>query len=409
MRYVFGDCELDASKHRLSVAGADRAVEPQVFDLLRHMLENPGRLITHDELIEKVWQGRIVSDSAISARISAARSAVGDDGTRQAVIKTVPRRGFQLVVDVQVVPEGSDASQTASKPVSDKLERPSAAGQRVRFCGSGDGTRIAYATTGKGYPLVRAGHWLTHLEHDWHSPIWRPILNELGESFQVTRYDQRGNGLWDWDVSDFSLDRCTEDLEAVVDASGVDRFALYGTSQGAPISVAYAVKHPERVSHLILHGGYAVGRLVRDSVEERESGQALLTLIRHNWGQTGTSFIKSFASMYIPDGLSEQVNSLAELQRLTTSPENAAGLRASVDSFDVADLLARVSVPTLVIHARNDGVQPLQEGRRVASGVRDAEFLMLESSGHVILDHEPAWNVLFGEIRDFVLGEGRSL
>jgi len=403
VRYVFGDCELDALRHCLLVQGDQRTVEPQVFDLLHHMIENPGRVITHDELIKEIWNGRIVSDSAISARISAARAAIGDDGKRQAMIKTVPRRGFQFIAEVRVLPMQSEVSEVRQVKNDGATDLPNTEGQLVRFSISHDGTNIAFATTGKGYPLVRAGHWLTHLEHDWHSPIWRPFLNKLGENFQVTRYDQRGNGLSEWSVEDFSLSRCREDLEAVVDAAGIDRFALYGTSQGAPISIAYAAQHPERVSHLILHGGYAVGRLLRDSVEEREKGQALLTLIRHNWGQPGTAFIKSFASMYIPDASMEQIDSLADLQRVTTSPSNAEKLRAGVDSFDVSGLLEHVSVPTFVIHARNDAVQPLEQGRKLASGIRDAEFLMLDSGNHAILEHERAWHVLFAKLREFVL------
>ena len=388
MSYRFNDCEIDPETHRLTAGGIVREVEPQVFDLLVFLARNPGRLISHDELIQEIWQGRIVSDSAISARISAARAAVGDDGKRQEVIKTVPRRGFQFIAVV----EKSQGAAVSDGEGTAKLVRRD--GQRIRFCRSRDGTQIAHACVGQGYPLVRAGHWLTHLEHDWHSPIWRPFLDALSNRFQVTLYDQRGNGLSDWSVDEFSLDRFVDDLEAVIDAAGLDRFALYGTSQGAPISIAYAVRHPEKVSHLILHGGYAIGRLFRDSEAEREQGKALLTLIRHGWGKPGSAFIKSFASMYIPDGSSEQVASLADLQRVSTSAENAARLREAVDSFDVQTLLDKVRVPTLVIHARNDGIHPLSQGRMLAAGIPDAEFLMLESSNHTILEQEPAWSVL---------------
>lgn len=402
MKYRFGQCEIDIDLHELVVDGFPQAVEPQVFDLLRYMIENADRLVTQDELIEAVWQGRIVSDSAISARISAARSAVGDDGTKQETIKTVPRRGFRFIAEVQAV---TGRTEEADRTVPSSLnthEAPSSSAQRVRFATSGDGTRIAFATTGNGYPLVRTGHWLTHLEHDWQSPIWRPFLDELGQGLRVTRYDQRGNGLSDWSAEDFSLDRCVEDLEAVVDAAGLERFALYGTSQGAPISIAYAVRHAARVTHLILQGGYVRGRLIRGSAEEREDGEALLTLIRHGWGKPGSAFLKAFSSMYIPDGSKEQIDSLVDLQRQTTSPENAARLRAAVDSFNVSDLLDKVTTPTLVIHARNDSVHPLEQGRKLASGINGAEFVMLESANHAILQHEPAWEVMFDEIRAFV-------
>ncbi len=393
MRYIFGNCDLRTDSHELIVDGEPKEVEPQVFDLLRFFAENAGELLSHDQLIEGVWGGRIVSDSAISARISVARSAIGDDGSQQRLIKTVPRRGFRFVAEVEIVDDRSAAAPARSYP-----DQP----QRVKFCRSKDGTQIAFATTGSGYPLVRAGHWLTHLEHDWHSPVWRPFLNELGRGFAVTRYDQRGNGLSDWDVDDFSLSACVDDLAAVAERAVPDRFALYGTSQGAPIAIAYAVRYPERVSHLILHGGYQRGRLLRGSKEEREQGQAMLTLIRHGWGQSDGPFIQAFSSMYIPDGSKQQIDSLAELQRRTTSPENAAKLREAVDRFDVVDLLAKVKAPTIVFHARGDGIHPLDQGRKLAAGINDADFVMLESRNHTILEGEPAWTVLFDELRRFV-------
>ncbi len=255
---------------------------------------------------------------------------------------------------------------------------------------------------------MKAGTWLTHLEHDWRSPIWRPFLDKLNQRFHVVRYDQRGNGLSDWEVSDLSLDRFVGDLEAVVDAAAMERFALYGTSQGAPIAIAYASRHPDRVSHLVLHGGYEKGRLVRSSESEREEGKAILTLIRHGWGKRGSPFINAFATMFIPGGSREQVDSLVDLQRLTTSPENAALIRSAVDHFDVGDLVETVRVPTLVIHSRDDGIQPLDQGRQLASRIPKAEFVMLESSNHVLLPQEAAWPILFDEIASFVLGAPSS-
>jgi pimeloyl-ACP methyl ester carboxylesterase len=275
--------------------------------------------------------------------------------------------------------------------------------QRVAFCRSCDGTRIAYATSGTGFPMVKAGHWLTHLEHDWHSPLWRPLLGRLGQHFALLRYDQRGNGLSDWSVGDFGLERFVEDLEAAVDAAGLGRFALYGTSQGVPIALAYARRHPGRLSHLVLHGGFVKGRLVRSGAD-REQGLALLTLIRHGWGKANSPFIKAFATLFIPEGSREQIESLADLQRLTTSADNAAALRWAIDHFDVTDLLDGIETPTLVIHANDDGVQPLEQGRELASQIPRAEFLLLESRNHVIVPQEPAWPVLFDGIERFILG-----
>ena len=409
MKYLFEHCEIDVDSHQLLVDGIYRTVEPQVFALLQYMIENAGRLISREELVQIVWHGRIVSDSAISARISAARSAVGDSGAKQAIIKTIPRCGFRFIADVSkkdttntiIPPKQLDLA--ALSPIADTHGSVTATTQKVRFCTSRDGSRIAFATTGSGYPMVKTGHWLTHIELDWQSPIWHPFLKELGQYFRLTRYDQRGTGLSDWSVSDFSLDCCVEDLEAVVAAAGIERFALYGASQGVPTAIAYAVRHPERVSHLILRGGYVRGRLVRGSTAEREEGEAMLTLIRHEWGKPGSAFIKAFSSMYIPDSSQDQIDALVELQRQTASPDNVVALRSAVDRFDVSDILGRINVPTLVMHARNDSVQPLEQGRKLAAGIKDAVFIMLESSNHVVLPHEPAWDVFFQEIKKFVL------
>lgn len=397
MRYRFGPFVLAPETRELLAAGAARAIEPQVFDLLHHLIRERERVVTTEDLIEAVWNGRIVSDSAVSARISAARSAIGDDGVRQQWIRTVPKRGFRFVGPVEIVvsqPQGAVAP--GSGPV--QPER-----QRVAFCRSADGTRIAHASSGSGYPLVKAGHWLTHVEHDWHSPIWRPFLDRLNGRFRVVRYDQRGNGLSEWDVADFSFERFVEDLEAVVDAAGAGRFALYGTSQGAPIAVAYACRHPDRVSHLVLHGGYEQGRLVRASESDRAQGEAILTLMRNGWGKANSPFIDAFATMFVPDGNREQIDSLVDLQRQTTSPQNAVAIRTAVDGFDVSGLVETVGVPTLVIHARDDGVQPLEQAYRLATRIPGAEFLMLESRNHVILPQEKAWPVLFDGLGRFIL------
>jgi pimeloyl-ACP methyl ester carboxylesterase/DNA-binding winged helix-turn-helix (wHTH) protein len=399
MIYRFGEFSLDPLAFELRRGGAVIPVEPQVFGLLAHLIENRGHVVSKDDLIDAVWNGRIVSDATLSSRISLARHAIGDSGEAQTAIRAIRSRGFRFIAEVTVLDGSDDDALAVSIP------GPAASfSQKVRFCKSKDGTRIAYATIGTGPPLVRAGHWLTHLEHDWHSPVWRPLLDELGKTFQVTRHDQRGNGLSDWSIRDTALECFVDDLEAVVDAAGLDRFALYGTSQGAPIGIAYAVRHPDRVSHLILHGGYARGRTLRSSIAEREQGEALLALIRHGWGKEGSPFIRAFTSMYIPDGTKEQTESLADLQRRTTSPENAVVLRAAVDEFDVMGLLEKVDAPTLVLHAAHDGVHPLDEGRTLAAGIKNAEFVLLESANHAILSQEPAWNRLFEAIRGFVLG-----
>jgi DNA-binding winged helix-turn-helix (wHTH) protein/pimeloyl-ACP methyl ester carboxylesterase len=408
--YRFGAFTLNTQTYELYRNGKVIRIEPQVFSVLAHLIENRDRVVSKDELISIVWKGRVVSDATVSSRINAARLALHDNGGVQSIIKTIPRRGFRFVAsDVAIDHDerglrlsGASAyphDHVSDLPIKERSPRQPDR-QRVQFCVSKDGTKVAFATIGDGIPLVKTGHWLTHLEFDWTSEIWRPILNELSRQFAVTRYDQRGNGLSDWSVMDFSLTKLVDDLEAVVDAAGLEKFALY--SLGAPIAVAYAVRHPRRVSHLILHGSYVRGRLVRDAAEEREQAEAMLTLIRHGWGRTGSPFVKALTTIYIPGGTTEQIESLVQLQRHSTTAENATRLRAAIDQFDFADLLKQVMVPTLVIHARNDGVQPLEEGRKLASGIKDSQFVMLDSASHIPIPNEPAWDQLFRYVIGFV-------
>ncbi|CAN5881887.1 alpha/beta fold hydrolase [soil metagenome] len=399
MRYTFFDCEIDTDTQEVRSAGIPTRVEPQVFDLLRHLAENPNRVISRDELIETVWCGRIVSESAISSRINAARKAIGDDGTRQAAIKTISRRGIRLTAPVQ------RHVQAPAMEISDRLDREPTATpdhiQTVRFSRAADGTKIAFARFGSGPPLVRVGHWMTHLEHDWHSPIWRPFLGELGNSFTVLRYDQRGNGLSDRDPEDLSLPAFVGDLEAVIDAAGLDRFAIYASSQGVPVALDYASRHADRLTCLVLHGGFFKGRLLR-SAAEREEGEAYLALMRHGWAAEGSQFLQAFASIFVPDGTTEQLRSLVELQKITVAREMAVQLRQTFDGFDVSDRLGAVKVATLVLHARNDGVHPLHHGLEMAAALPNAEFVVLESRNHVFVQHEPAWAEFFTTVRRFV-------
>jgi DNA-binding winged helix-turn-helix (wHTH) protein/alpha-beta hydrolase superfamily lysophospholipase len=401
MRYRFDDCEIDLIAQELLRNGSPVRIEPQVFDLLLYLVENQGKLIDHDDLLRSVWDGRVVSDSAIASRISAARKAVGDNGKSQSIIKTVARKGFKFLAPVEKLAHEDDDNRPAGAATEPATDINRINHQQIHFCKSANGARIAYAVTGDGPPLVRTGHWLTHLEHDWHSPIWRPFLDELGQHFQVVRYDQRGCGLSDREIADFSFARFTEDLEAVIDACAQQRFVLYATSQGVPVAIDYAARNPDRVSHLILHGGYARGRLVRDSDADLEQGEAILKLIEHGWGVTGSPFLKAFTTMYIPDATREQMDSLVELQRLTTDTGNAVAIRRAVDSFDVSGLLAEVSVKTLVIHAQNDGVHPVAQGRELAAGIANSEFVLLKSANHAILPQEPAWDRFFWEVQRF--------
>jgi pimeloyl-ACP methyl ester carboxylesterase len=276
-------------------------------------------------------------------------------------------------------------------------------GQTIRFCTSADGARIANATVGRGPPLVKAANWLNHLEFDWNSPVWRHWLRELSRDHTLVRYDERGCGLSDWSASDMSVDAWVRDLEAVVDALGLARFPLLGISQGAPIAIAYAVRHPERVSHLVLYGGYLRGRLHRGlSPKEMDERDLMIRMVRVGWGQDHPAFRQVFTTLFIPDADREQIAWFNELQRVSATPENAARMLEAFDRIDVRALAPQVQVPTLVLHGKGDLRVPFVEGRLIATSIPGARFVPLESRNHLLLESEPAWPQFLQAVRDFL-------
>jgi pimeloyl-ACP methyl ester carboxylesterase/DNA-binding CsgD family transcriptional regulator len=279
--------------------------------------------------------------------------------------------------------------------------------QRIRFCASPDGVRIAYATIGTGPSLVKAANWLTHLEFDWHSPIWRHWITELSRDHTFVRYDERGCGLSDWDVDDFSLDAWVHDLETVVDTLGLERFPLLGISQGAAVAIQYAVQHPERVSHLILYGSLSCG-LLRGKLTPKkvELAETLIKLMELGWGRDNPAFRQVFTAMFMPDCTSEHMRWFDDLQRTSTSPENAIRFEQTFHRLDVTELAARVNVPTLVLHARQDNLIPFRKGRQLATLIPGAQFVPLESQNHVLLEDEPAWPKFLTAVRSFLSDDG---
>jgi pimeloyl-ACP methyl ester carboxylesterase/DNA-binding winged helix-turn-helix (wHTH) protein len=397
--FHFGGYSVDVDRRELRRGAELIDIGPQVFDLLVYLIRNRDRVVSKDDLLDAVWEGRIVSESTLTSRINAARRAIGDTGADQALIKTIARKGFRFICEVE---EGKRASSQASAGAAE-----AAAGgphQEIQFCTASDRVRIAYAVVGKGPPLVKAANWLNHLEYDWQSPIWSHVLRAMAARYRLIRYDARGNGLSDWDVEDNSFEAFVNDLESVVDANGLKRFPLLGISQGCAVSIAYAVRHPERVSQLVLYGGFARGRRRRGQQGEVDQADALLTLMRQGWGQENPAFRQIFTSLFVPGATAEQAHWFNDLQRMTTSPENAVRLRQTVDEIDVTGLLSDVRVPTLVLHCRNDAVQPFEEGRRMAAGISGSRFVALEGTNHLILEHEPAWPRLLDEVTRFLGG-----
>jgi pimeloyl-ACP methyl ester carboxylesterase/DNA-binding winged helix-turn-helix (wHTH) protein len=367
--------------------GADRIeLRPKAFDVLRYFTENPGRLVSKDELIRAVWPGVFVTDDSLVQCIKDVRRALRDEAHR--IIRTVPRRGYIFAVE---------PSLDVSPPPG-----PAGAGEVLSSCRTTDGVRLAVASIGHGTPLVRPPTWFNHLEYDWHVQFRGALYRHLATRVQLIRYDGRGNGLSDRYIPEISFATFERDLEAVVDALGLRRYALLGVSQGAPIAIAHAAHHPERVSKLVLNGGYALGRNRRGSARDLETGQAYLTLMRHGWGDEHSAFLRLFSTLYFPGASAEELKALAEVQRMAMSAEAAVRLRMACDEVDVLDLLPKVSTPTLIIHSRHDNAVPFEEGRRLAAAIPNARFIALDSGNHVPLPDEPAWPAFIGEIERFL-------
>ena len=275
--------------------------------------------------------------------------------------------------------------------------------QEIRFCTAPDGVQLAYSMIGQGPPLMKTGNWMTHLEFDLESPIWRHLYRELAKSHTLIRYDARGNGLSDRIIDEISFDAFVGDLEAVAAAAKVTRFALLGISQGCAVSIAYAVRHPERVSHLILYGGYAMGWNKRArSAAEKEEDAAMLTLMRVGWGKENPAFRQLFTSQFMPGATKEQADWFNELQRITVSGQVAARIYEASGETDVTALLPRVRVPTLVLHARDEARVPFEAGRRMAAGIPGARFVALPGRNHLFLETEPAFGQFLEQTRTFL-------
>jgi DNA-binding winged helix-turn-helix (wHTH) protein/pimeloyl-ACP methyl ester carboxylesterase len=383
MRFLFGDYVLDLERRELRRGGDLVQVEPQVFDLLAYLVEHRDRVASKDDLLAAVWHGRIVSESTLTSRITAARHAIGDSGEQQRFIRTVSRRGFRFVGEVREQPSAPPAARPDHAPV-----------QEVSFCRTAEGINLAVAVCGNGLPV------------DWQSPVWSPLLRRLAQQFRLIRYDERGTGLSDWEVADISFETFVRDLETVVDALRLDRFALFGNAQGAAVAIVYAVRHPERVSRLVLSGGYAQGWRARGNAAEIEGRKALLKLIEVGWGQDNPAFRQVFTSLMIPGGTLEQAQWVNDLQRVSTSPKNAARLLEVFGEIDVTQFLPRVAAPTLVLHSRGDAPCPFEQGLMLARGIPNAKFVALESRNNVILSHEPAWGRCADEVCAFLAEDG---
>ena len=400
MLYFFEDFLLDSGRRELTRNRGLIAVEPLVFDLLHFLIRQRDHVTSKDELIAGVWNDRIISESTLTSRINAARQAISDDGDRQRLIKTLPRRGFRFIGEIREL--NSSEGQTAET----KNRSAQAASQAVTFCKTNDGVNLALASVSSGPPLVRAAYWATSVDYDWEDPLIGPLLQHLASDFRVIRYDGRGVGLSDRNVAEITFATMLDDLEAAINSTRIERFVLLGISGGAATSIAYAVKHPERVSKLVLFGGYARGRNKRETSQDAEEAKAFLTMLRSGWGNEHSVFMRAFCSFFIPGAPPELIKSFIDFQRVSTTGENAIKVRTAVDDIDVFDLLTKVSVPTIVFHCTRDNLVPFSQGQQLAAGIPNAKFVRLTSANHALLSDEPAWTTFINELDAFLHDEG---
>jgi len=395
--YQFGPFRLEVLERRLLRGGDLVPLAGKPFDTLVLLVEGAGTLQKQQVLIDRLWPDVAVEQNNLQQNISLVRRALG--GTGGVEIETVRGQGYRLLTEVREVdafspPEASPASD-ADAPVS--IPR-----QRVHFCTAGDKTRLAYARSGNGPPLVKAANWLSHLEFDHKSPVWRHWWRELANRYQLIRYDTRGGGLSDWEPAAVTFDAWVEDLRRVVESTGVERFALFGMSQGVSVAVAYAAKYPERISHLILYGGFVRGQPKREDPRELERASLMQHLIRVGWGDPKHAFRQVFGALSIPDGTNEQFKWFDELQRASMSASSAAEFARVAHEVDLRPLLREIRVPTLVIHANRDAAVPFAEAKIIAGGIPDAKLKVLDGNNHILFEHEPAWPIFLEEIDAFI-------
>ena len=404
----FGRFEIRPAERLLLDEGVPADLGARAFDVLLCLISHRDRVVSKEEALRSAWPGRVVEENNLSVQVSAVRRVIGSKA-----IATVPGIGYRFTAPVSE-PGASPSSNPHRDERIDSQPRSASAQaapeaschavtQRIQFAPSRSGLRLAYAISGSGYPVVRAPHWLTHLEADWQTPVWRRLLTDLSSRYTVVRFDQSGTGLSDPSVAAVSLDTLVDELASVVDAAGLERFALLGMSQGAAVSIRYAARHPERVSHLVLCGGYVRGTLTRSSdAKTRQLVNALCDIVRGGWGIENSAYRQIFTTQFFPAASLEQIEGFNRLESLSCTPERAAQLIMAFAEIDASEDLRQVRCPSLVFHTRKDSRIDFEEGRFIAAGIEAARLVPLEGLNHIPLEGDEAYGRMLGAIGTFV-------
>ncbi|SMC14443.1 alpha/beta fold hydrolase [Roseovarius aestuarii] len=385
----------------LSSGGDLSGLSPKSTDVLACLINNAGSVLSRNDILQAAWPGLHVSPDLVRENIFEIRKALGDDASEPKYIETVGRRGFRLIGPVSI----QSQSRTTGNSVSEQLTKScQQSGQMpvVKFARSKDGTSIAHTISGDGTPLLIAGSWMSHLDMDWENPVYSGYLKHLSRKFQVIRYDQRGNGLSQWSDVDISFERMVDDMAAIVDEYGHEKLAILGMSQGASVAIAYALRQPDRVSHLVLNGGYARGRKHRGNDADREESDALVSLIRHSWGNENPAIRQTLTTLFMPEASKEQMQWFNDFQKICGPAENIAQFRAMFDDMNVAKLLPEITTPTLVLHSDRDAVAPLSEGKLLACQIEGSSFVQLNSPNHMLFETEQDFTKMIDNIDNFI-------
>ncbi len=384
MRYEFADCVLDVDRHVLTRAGQAVPVEPQVFDLLALLAENPGKLVARDQIIARVWNGRFVSDSTISARVAAARRAVGDDGKAQRIIRTIVRRGLQLAADV-----ACDADTGSGRDSQT---------QRLRYVRGAEGRATSYTLSGDGPPVLRIGSVVHDLEAEWRIPSERTRLHDMASRFRLLRYNK------DHSVSSNAdhqavYDRRIDEILSVTQAAGFKRFSILGEMGGTFPALHFATRYPERVEKLVISGGWAEGR---DHREEAQHPDSIRTLIAEGWHTPGSGYAMGAEFSYFPEGPLDSVRHMVNEMQALYSSEQRLQYRDIANSTSILHLLPKVQCPTLVLHGRHTAVHPLSEARKLAAGIPNAALVILETGNQIPLPGNDAYDTYIQTLQSFL-------
>ena len=374
-------------------SGARIALRPRTLGVLQCLAGKAGHVVSKDELMRTAWPDVMVTDDSLVQCIGELRRAL-NDADRQ-VVQTEARRGYRLLVSAPTHPVNGAKANVSSHPEEFH--------QQIRFATSADGVRIAYATSGHGPPLVRTAQWMTHLEWDWRSSVFGDFIRRLSSSHRLVRYDARGCGHSDRGMPMTTLDDEVRDLEAVVDAAGLDQFSIFARSQGGAVAVRYAAQHPERVSRLVILGGFVRGKLRRgEKSTQSDEVAADCRLVEGGWGDVNSAFRQMWTRVAFPDGTAEQHDSYNHLQLVSSSPQDAANIFRMMCDYDASADLDRVECPTLVLHCPGDRLVPFEEGRLIASKIKGARLEPVDSRNHVPLPGEPAFETVARRIAEFL-------